>query len=85
MICRKFITISYTKRAGQSLVEYVVLLALITIICVTVVAGIGQRSRGRVAQANEALEEAALASKTTPAGIGRPPSGSPAGKKPPKN
>jgi hypothetical protein len=60
-------------------------LALVAILCVTVVGGIGQRSRSRVAQANEALEEAAVASRTTPAGIGKSPSGSPAGKKPPKN
>ena len=60
-------------RSGQSLVEYVVLLALITIILLTVVAGIGQRSRTRVTQANDAFEEAAVASRTTPAASRKPP------------
>jgi Flp pilus assembly pilin Flp len=57
--------------SGQSIVEYVVLLALVTILVVTVFAGVGRRSQSRVAQANEALEEAAVASRTSNGG-GRP-------------
>jgi type II secretory pathway pseudopilin PulG len=68
-----------SRRSGQSLVEYVVLLALLAIMAVTVVAGLGQRSQGRVAQANEALEEAAVASHTSPAYAGKPPAGGTAG------
>ena len=69
-------------RSGQSLVEYVVLLALITIILLTVVAGVGQRSRTRVTQANDALEEAAVASRTSPAASRKPPVAGVAGKPP---
>jgi Flp pilus assembly pilin Flp len=58
--------------SGQSIVEYVVLLALVSILIVTVVAGIGQRSRSRVAQANEALDEAAIASSTSSSKGGKP-------------
>jgi Flp pilus assembly pilin Flp len=49
------------------LVEYVVLLALVAVIVFSVVAGIGQRTQSRVAQANETLEEAAVASRTSSA------------------
>jgi hypothetical protein len=58
-------------QAGQSIVEYVVLLALITILVVTLVAGIGRRSQNRVAQANDALDEAAV--KTGTSGGAKPP------------
>jgi Flp pilus assembly pilin Flp len=57
---------------GQSVVEYVVLLALISIVAVTIVAGIGQRSRARVALANQALEEASVAASTPPAAAAKP-------------
>ena len=76
MLCRRFMRSLNSRRLGQSLVEYVVLLALVAIIAVTVVAGIGQRSRARVAQANDALDEAAVASHTPP---GKPPVGGVAG------
>ncbi len=66
--CGLFLQRTGARRSGQSLVEYVVLLALIAVIVFTVVAGIGQRSQGRIAQANEALEEAAIASRTSAAG-----------------
>jgi Flp pilus assembly pilin Flp len=58
--------------SGQSIVEYVVLLALVSILVVTVVAGIGQRSQSRVAQANEALDEAGVASSTSSSKGGKP-------------
>ena len=69
---------STATRSGQSIVEYVVLLALVTIIIVTVVAGIGRRSQNRVAQANEGLDEAAVASGTG-GGPSKPPVGGVAG------
>jgi Flp pilus assembly pilin Flp len=68
-------------RSGQSIVEYVILLALITILIVTVVAGLGRRSQSRVAQANEALDEAAVASGTSSGG-GKMPVGGVAGGRP---
>jgi hypothetical protein len=52
------------KRAGQSVLEYVVLLALIFIIVFTVVHGVGQSTGNRVAQANEGLEEQKIAAQT---------------------
>jgi Flp pilus assembly pilin Flp len=58
----------HSRRCGQSIVEYVVLLALIAIIVTTIVSGIGQSSRSRLAQANEAIDEATVASHTQPAG-----------------
>ena len=61
-----------SKRSGQSIVEYVVLLALVAILVTTVVASIGQRSRYRVAQANEALEEANIAVATSTTTAGKP-------------
>jgi Flp pilus assembly pilin Flp len=65
-----------SRRSGQSLVEYFVLLGLVTIIAVTVVAGIGQSSKGRFALANESLDEAAVASRTSaPDGKAKPPVG----------
>ena len=67
---------SIARRSGQSIVEYVVLLALVTILIVTVVAGLGRRSQNRVAQANDALDEAAVSNGT---GGGKPPVGGVAG------
>jgi Flp pilus assembly pilin Flp len=60
------------KRSGQSIVEYVVLLALVAILVTTVVASLGQRSRRRFAQANEAIEEADVASATITPASGKP-------------
>jgi Flp pilus assembly pilin Flp len=57
-------------------VEYVVLLALVAILAVTIVAGIGRRSSQRIAQANDALEEAAIATAT---GAGGPKTGGASG------
>jgi hypothetical protein len=73
--------------SGQSILEYVVLLALVTILVVTLVAGVGRRSQSRVAQANEALEEAAIASRTSSGG-GKPAAAAIASRphgKPPKD
>ncbi|MEI6083790.1 MAG: hypothetical protein WCS70_05770 [Verrucomicrobiota bacterium] len=59
------------QNSGQSLVEYVVLLALVTIVAVSIVAGIGQRSTNRFAQTGDAISEANVASAT--GGKGKPP------------
>ena len=60
------------KRSGQSIVEYVVLLALVAIIVTTVVASIGPRLRTRVAQADEAMVEAKIALATARPATGKP-------------
>ena len=52
------------QRSGQSLVEYVVLLALVAIVAVSIVSGIGQRSANRFAQAGDAISESSIASAT---------------------
>jgi len=52
------------QRSGQSLVEYVVLLALVAIVAVSIVAGIGQRSSSRFAQAGDGIAESSIASAT---------------------
>ena len=52
------------NRSGQSLVESVVVLALVGIIVVSLVGGVGQRSQVRIAQANEAFEESTIAAGT---------------------
>ncbi len=58
------------KQSGQSLVEYVVLLALVTIVAVSIVAGIGQRSTNRMAAASDAMSEASVATSTGGKGKG---------------
>jgi hypothetical protein len=54
------------RRRGQSLAEYVVLLALIAIVAVVVVAGVGQSASNRVSQANLSDQEGVVDSKTGP-------------------
>jgi type II secretory pathway pseudopilin PulG len=53
---------------GQSLVEYVVVLALIAILAASVLAGVGQRSRDRLMAANQVLRDNAVATSTSPKG-----------------
>ena len=69
-------------RSGQSLVEYVVVLALVAIVVISVAIGIGQRSQARLQAANEALEESRVATSTAGAGKGGKPGKPP---KPPKS
>ena len=59
----------FNSPAAQSIVEYVVVLALIAILVVTVVKGVGKSSQAKIAQANEGLGESAVANGTS-AGIG---------------
>jgi hypothetical protein len=59
-------------RAGQSIAEYVVVLALVAILVATLIAGVGRRSQNRVDQANDALDEASVASGTTSSKSGKP-------------
>ena len=54
--------------SGQSLVEYVVVLALIAIVVISVVIGVGQRSQSRLQAVNEGLEESRVATSTAGAG-----------------
>lgn len=49
---------------GQSIVEAVVVLALVAILVVTVLRGVGQRTASQLQLANDALEEQAVASAT---------------------
>jgi Flp pilus assembly pilin Flp len=58
---------------GQSILEYVVVLALVAILIVTVVAGVGHRSHNRVTQTNEGLDEAAVAAETSSSKSAKPP------------
>ncbi|MCG3149167.1 MAG: hypothetical protein PCFJNLEI_02627 [Verrucomicrobiae bacterium] len=58
------------QKSGQSLVEYVVLLALVTVVAVSIVAGIGHRSTNRYAQVSDALAESTVAAATD--GKGKP-------------
>ena len=66
MMCR-FIAMEHARRrSGQSLVEYAVVLALIAIVTIAVVTGVGQTSKGRMALVNQGLEEQSVAGKTPP-------------------
>ena len=58
----------FNSPAAQSIVEYVVVLALIAILVVTVVKGVGKSSQAKMAQANEGLGESAVVNGTS-AGI----------------
>ena len=51
-------------RSGQSILEYVVLLAIIAIVAISIVTGLGMSTRNSVAQANEAMSEANIAAQT---------------------
>lgn len=66
------------KKSGQSIVEYVVLLALVAIVAISIVAGVGYRSKDRYTQVNDTISEAAVASGTG-RGTGRPPIGTAGG------
>ena len=55
---------SKQSNRGQSLVEYAVVLALVAILVVTVIMGIGQRSKDRFTSTNEAFEEQSVAANT---------------------
>jgi Flp pilus assembly pilin Flp len=53
------------QHSGQSLLEYIVLIALIAIVAVSLVVGIGQRSTNRFQEGSDARSEEALASATS--------------------
>jgi len=52
------------KRSGQSIAENVVMLALVALIVVVAIKGIGQIKRARIAAASEGLEESAVKPST---------------------
>jgi len=58
----------FNSRTAQSIVEYVVVLALIVILVVTVIKGVGKSSQAKIAQANEGFGESAVASGTSGGG-----------------
>ena len=68
------------KRSGQSIVEYVVLLALVAMVTTAVLASVGQRSGNSVAQANQAMGEARAASEAKAPASKKPVVGSVAAK-----
>ncbi len=51
------LTQNLRRQHGQSVVEYAVVLALVAILTVTVIKGIGQHTAARIAQANDALDQ----------------------------
>jgi type II secretory pathway pseudopilin PulG len=59
------------NRSGQSLVEYIVVLALVAIIAVSVIHGVGQRSQSNLQAANDGLEESRVATSTAGSGNGK--------------
>jgi len=66
--------------SGQSLVEYVVVLALIAIVVISVIVGVGQHSKASLQAVNEGLEESRVATSTTGGGRSTTSSVSPAGR-----
>ena len=64
------------KRSGQSVVEYVVVLALVAIIAISLINGAGQSSQASLQAATDGLEESRVAtstagvSKSKPSGAG---------------
>lgn len=54
----------FYQHSGQSLLEYIVLIALVTIVAVSLVAGIGQRSTSRFHDGTGEISEASIASAT---------------------
>ena len=51
-------------RAGQSLVEYAVVLALIAMLAVAVLTGVGRRARNQYTRVGHAFEDRAVAAAT---------------------
>jgi competence protein ComGC len=58
----------FNSQSAQSIVEYVVVLALIVILVVTVIKGVGKSSQAKIAQANEGFGESAVANGTSGGG-----------------
>jgi Tfp pilus assembly protein FimT len=58
----------FNRCTGESLVECVVVLALIAILVVTVAMGLGQRSSNRLMSADTALQGQGIAARPAPAG-----------------
>ncbi len=56
--------------SGQSLVEYVFVLALISLVAISILVGMGQRTVKPLASANSAMDDSAVASSTSAAGTG---------------
>jgi len=63
------------NQSGQSIVEYAVVLALIGILVLTVLWGVGKRSQASIAEANSGLQESGVAGGTGGSGGGPKPAG----------
>jgi Flp pilus assembly pilin Flp len=60
-----YVKFSYLKvRSGQSIMEYAFVLALVSLIVVGVLLGVGRNTRSGFSLANQALEETGVASRT---------------------
>ena len=58
-----------SNRSGQSLLEYVVLLAVVALAIVGVVAAIGHNSSNRLADANAVIQQQGGSGSTAPSGL----------------
>ncbi len=54
----------FKSTSGQSLVEYVFVLALISLVAISILVGLGQRTVKPLAAANTAMDESAVAGST---------------------
>jgi len=61
-----------SRVSGQSIVEAVVVLALVAILVIALLRGVGQQTASRLQHANEALDEAAWSGLPGGAGTGAP-------------
>jgi Flp pilus assembly pilin Flp len=80
MTCRLPIQKLRYTRAGQSLVEYVILLAVVAMIVVMALQTVGKHSQANLQAANNGFDESQAASSTSSGGKGKPAHGGHHGK-----